>query len=181
MRVPYTPDAVKAIRHAANDGQSRGDVQVAFGWDAGMLDRVCRQHGIELRAGEPPKVEPARSVLTLVRAKAERPLIPKSEPHHVTISISVNPDVYARLKYEARARQEPPSAYVRHLMTQALLSGEAARCPKYRGDAARSRAIGVHVSIECRAGLLAAMAKSRCTSMSEFGAAIIEQHFTDTE
>lgn len=49
MPVPYTPEAVKAIRLAVNNGQGIETVREAFGWNSGMFERVCRQHGIKLQ------------------------------------------------------------------------------------------------------------------------------------
>lgn len=48
MPVPYTRDAVKALRHAAATNISAAEIQQLFGWDAAKLTRVCRTHEIDI-------------------------------------------------------------------------------------------------------------------------------------
>lgn len=48
MSVPYTIDAVKMLRYQAANHTPASDIQQILGWDASMLERVCRKHGIGL-------------------------------------------------------------------------------------------------------------------------------------
>jgi hypothetical protein len=46
MPVAYTPDAVKALRHAFNTNVPRSIVQAHLGWDDAMFDHICNKHEI---------------------------------------------------------------------------------------------------------------------------------------
>lgn len=51
--VPYTRDTVKALRFAAAKNVPAAEILDSFGWDAAMLARVCRTHGIDLIIARP--------------------------------------------------------------------------------------------------------------------------------
>jgi hypothetical protein len=61
----YTPDAVKTIRHHART-MSAAMIAVVMGCDAGMIERICRMHCIEVRekdfAGPMPE-KPAAGIV----------------------------------------------------------------------------------------------------------------------
>lgn len=67
--IPYTIDAVTAIRHAAAARTPISELQQHLGWDNAMLTRVCAKHGIELvtysvlPASVLPSQEPIRESL----------------------------------------------------------------------------------------------------------------------
>lgn len=46
--IPYTIDAVHTIRFQAANLTPASAIQQILGWDASMLERVCRKHGIGL-------------------------------------------------------------------------------------------------------------------------------------
>lgn len=48
MPIPYTRDAVKALRHAEATNVPVAEILELFGWDAATLTRVCRRHEIDL-------------------------------------------------------------------------------------------------------------------------------------
>ncbi len=48
MPIPYTLEAVAALRHAAATHTPSSEIQRHLGWDNSMLTRVCRKHGIDL-------------------------------------------------------------------------------------------------------------------------------------
>lgn len=48
MPMPYTRDAVKALRHAATTNTPLSEVQQYLGWDTATIARRCKDHGIDL-------------------------------------------------------------------------------------------------------------------------------------
>ncbi len=54
MPMPYTIEAVNALRHAAATQTSAAEILVHLGWDAAMLSRICRRHGIDLLISNVP-------------------------------------------------------------------------------------------------------------------------------
>ena len=58
MPVPYTMEAVAALRHAERIGVPAQEVQAQLGWDGGMMMRVCRKHGIGLVDSEAASAAP---------------------------------------------------------------------------------------------------------------------------
>lgn len=46
MPVPYTRDAIEQLRAAARTGLPHDAVVAKLGWSPGMIERVCRDHGI---------------------------------------------------------------------------------------------------------------------------------------
>lgn len=48
MAIPYTPEAVAALRHAAAKNIPAIEVQQQLGWDGAFLARVCQKHKIDI-------------------------------------------------------------------------------------------------------------------------------------
>ncbi|HXJ00955.1 MAG TPA: hypothetical protein VNH44_07015 [Micropepsaceae bacterium] len=72
--IPYTRDAIAQLREAARKSTPHNAIIAQFGWSAGMLDRVCRDHGIRIappattNAQAPGKVPP----ITLPQGELEQ-------------------------------------------------------------------------------------------------------------
>lgn len=58
MLIPYTREAIALLRTAARNSTPRYALIVQFGWSPGMLERVCRDHGIAIA---PPASSNAQS------------------------------------------------------------------------------------------------------------------------
>ncbi len=76
MPVPYTMEAVAALRHAAATQTSAAEIQQLLGWDNSMLVRVCRKHGIDMvvpavptSPGELPNTAPCLPHLARIISK----------------------------------------------------------------------------------------------------------------
>lgn len=66
MPVPYTIDAVAALRHAERIGTPAEEIQQHLGWDSHMLARVCRTHEIDLVVVSPAELpHPARAPISI--------------------------------------------------------------------------------------------------------------------
>lgn len=48
MLIPYTREAIAQLRTLARNSTPRDAVIARFGWSPGMLERVCRDHGIAI-------------------------------------------------------------------------------------------------------------------------------------
>lgn len=65
MSMPYCPEAINALRHAAARNIRAAEIQASLGWDGDMLARVCRRHQIDIAGAIPPspKIAPPKPVL----------------------------------------------------------------------------------------------------------------------
>lgn len=65
MSMPYCPEAINALRHAAARNIRAAEIQASLGWDGEMLERVCRKHQIDIVGAIPatPKIEPPKASL----------------------------------------------------------------------------------------------------------------------
>lgn len=70
--VPYTRDAVKALRFAAAKDVPAAEILDSFGWDAAMLTRVCRTHGIDLIIARPTRTADSAVVAPTLADQAVR-------------------------------------------------------------------------------------------------------------
>lgn len=183
MAVPYTPDAVKAIRFAFNSGRSRTDIQDHLGWSDSMFDRVCNLHGIEYGRGAQRAVVdadddsgPTLSAKSVHRVAARRGEEKLPQPNqHTTFTVCLN--VAQRNELVRRARQEEValSTVIRNILLAWLESGAAGRCGIYRGDS-RSAYATISIRRSDKDALIAAMVAARHQNLSEFCAAILQRH-----
>lgn len=77
MSMPYCPEAINALRHAAARNIRAAEIQASLGWDGQMLERVCKKHQIDIIGAIPatPKIEPPKPQISArdpVRAFAGR-------------------------------------------------------------------------------------------------------------
>lgn len=48
MAIPYTREALEALRHAAASNTPAAEIQQYLGWDTATIARRCKDHGIDL-------------------------------------------------------------------------------------------------------------------------------------
>lgn len=179
MAVPYTPDAVKVIRSAADSGQSRRTVRAALGWDDGMLDRICRRHGIMLAREAPSGMDASAAAAIAAAAKdvpvGQPPAKSRTPRWATTLSLYVTAAMKARLQAQAEARATSLSASIVDMLEAALASGAAANCRPYVGERRRVYiTVGLHAEVKDRLRTIAQQGAHG--SPAALAASIIDRH-----
>ncbi len=91
MPLPYTKEAIAALRHAERLGTPAEEIQQLLGWDDGMFERRCREHKIRLisigqqtKPGQVERLAARYPVNAKVSVKLQ-PLIDKLTPRRAEI------------------------------------------------------------------------------------------------